>query len=239
VVALSPKGFRILPHRDYEPQPGILESLQPPYRLHEMFRLFRHHIREVRSRGVTGEAVVDAVRSRTGEIWSCFTQEEKRTFVSHLRHLWGLARHRLPAQVHSQISDELTGGSLTIRAGRVTDVVADNAAAKVAFINRESGKAETLAVGRVINCTGPQTDLQRLNDPLFKGLVEQGFVLPDPLGMGISCDAYGHPLTKGLQPDTSIVAVGSLLKGDRWESTAVPELRMQAKVAAQQLLVNR
>ncbi|MFM2207799.1 MAG: hypothetical protein RL213_1774 [Bacteroidota bacterium] len=236
VVALSPKGFRILPHRDYEPQQGILESLHPPYRLREVFRVFRYHIREVRSRGVTGEAVVDAVRSRTGEIWSGFTQEEKRTFVSHLRHLWGLARHRLPATVHSQISEELARGYLEIRAGRMTGLTEENGAAKATFFSRESGDAETILVGRVINCTGPQTDLQRLSDPLFNDLIGQGFVTPDPLGMGIHCDRYGHPIGMDLKTDKTMVAIGSLLKGDRWESTAVPELRMQAKVAAERLL---
>ncbi|MFM2134955.1 MAG: hypothetical protein RL021_355, partial [Bacteroidota bacterium] len=235
IVALSPKGFRILSHRDYEPQPQILEALHPPYRLDEVFRLFRKHIREVHSRGVSGEAVVDAVRSRTPEIWAAFSLEEKKRFMAHLRHLWGLARHRLPKEIHMLIQSEISRGLLIVRPGRILDIHEENGAATVTFFNRDSATIEQLMAGRVINCTGPQTDVRRLGDPLLNSLLEGGHITPDPLDLGVRCDATGHPIGSNDSVDPSLIIVGSLLKGDRWESTAVPELRKQAQAAAEKL----
>jgi uncharacterized NAD(P)/FAD-binding protein YdhS len=89
--------------------------------------------------------------------------------------------------------------------------------------------------GRVINCTGPQTDVRRLGDPLLNSLLEGGHITPDPLDLGVRCDATGHPIGSNDSVDPSLIIVGSLLKGDRWESTAVPELRKQAQAAAEKL----
>lgn len=236
VVALSPKGYSILSHQEYEPQPQILESLHPPYRLEEVFKLFRQHIREVRSKGISGESVVDAVRLRTTEIWSSFTAEEKRRFIAHLRHLWGLARHRLPKSVHTGIQTEIDRGSLKIKPGRILDIHEENGAATVTFYNRDTGGIEQMTVGRVINCTGPQTDIKRLDDPLFKSLLLGGHIVSDAMDMGVQCDEDGHPIGTDTVPDSSLIVIGSLLKGDRWESTAVPELRKQAQAAAKKLL---
>lgn len=235
IVALSPKGFRILSHRDYEPQPQILDALHPPYRLDEVFRLFRKHIREVHARGVSGEAVVDAVRSKTSDIWASFSLEEKKRFMAHLRHLWGLARHRLPKEIHTMIQSEIDRGLLSVRPGRILDIHEENGAATVTFFNRDMAAIEQLTVGRVINCTGPQSDVRRMEDPLLRSLLESGLITPDPLDLGLRCDHDGHPIGSDDTIEPSLIVLGSLLKGDRWESTAVPELRKQAQAAAGKL----
>lgn len=236
IIAISPKGYEILSHKHYGHQPAILEELHPPYHLDRLVALFRQYIRAVWKQGITGEAVVDAVRSRTQEIWRALSLEEKKRFISHLRHLWGLARHRLPAGIHSMMRQLRERGQLTIIPGRIVDAHEDEKAVIITYCERKTNSINELRVSRVINCTGPQTDILRLEDPLFAQLLEDDILLPDPLGMGIRCDQYGRPLSAAGNSVDNLFVLGSLLKGDRWESTAVPELRSQAKEVASHLL---
>jgi uncharacterized NAD(P)/FAD-binding protein YdhS len=235
IIAISPKGYEILSHKHYGNHPAILEELHPPYQLDQLVKIFRKHIQAVWKRGITGEAVVDAVRSKTQEIWSALTMEEKKRFLSHLRHLWGLARHRLPAGIHSLIRQLRERGQLNIIAGRIIDAHEDGSSVIVTYLERKTNTVKEIRVSRIINCTGPQTDVLRLNDPLFKQLYEDGMITPDLLGMGIRCDEYCRPIKKNGSISPNLFAMGSLLKGDRWESTAVPELRVQARQIAELL----
>ncbi len=235
IIAISPKGFEILSHKQYEHQPAILDDLKPPYQLDELVRLFRSHLRAVWKLGITGETVVDAIRSKTQEIWTSLTPTERKRFLSHLRHLWGLARHRLPEGIHSIIRQLRQRGQLIVLAGRIIDVHEDSNSIAVTYQERSTKNIRELQVSRVINCTGPQTNVERLTDPLFIDLLKNGIVQPDPLGMGISCDLKGHPIDSTGSSIKKILAIGSLLKGDLWESTAVPELRAQASAAAKEL----
>ena len=47
---------------------------------------------------------------------------------------------------------------------------------------------QSLRAGRVINCTGPRSDLDRLATPLFADLARRRLIRPDPLGLGLESD---------------------------------------------------
>ncbi|MFM7216940.1 MAG: FAD/NAD(P)-binding protein [Bacteroidota bacterium] len=233
IVAVSPKGFEILPHRKYQSISAIKDELHPPYRLDDLFALFRKHIRIVREKGITGEAVVDAVRPLTRSIWTSLTESDKRRFLTHLRHLWGLARHRLPPEQHEQLREQITQGSFTILAGRILDVHEEKDGCLVTIKERKTGLVSELSAALVINCTGPSTDIAACKDPLYESLLKEHIIRPDPLGMGIQANHLGHPMGKDQEPVAGIYALGSLLKGTFWESTAIPELRVQCKETAE------
>jgi uncharacterized NAD(P)/FAD-binding protein YdhS len=76
--------------------------------------------------------------------------------------------------------------------------------------------------------------------------------LPDPLGLGVLASPDGHLLHGGRYHDSRhqggphpdgtywphLFALGSLLRGTLWESTAMPEIRQQARHLADQLLTD-
>jgi uncharacterized NAD(P)/FAD-binding protein YdhS len=66
-------------------------------------------------------------------------------------------------------------------------------------------------------------------DPLIGSLLRAGIATTDELGMGLRADEDGLLVGAVGAP---IWLVGALRRGDLWESTAVPELRMQAARAA-------
>ena len=93
-------------------------------------------------------------------------------------------------------------------------------------------------VARIVNATGASLDLRRGTDPLVKGLTEQGWITPDPLGLGLVTEADGTVVPRDASLPRRLHALGPLRMGGLWESTAVPELRVQARDLAR-LLVER
>ncbi len=88
----------------------------------------------------------------------------------------------------------------------------------------------------VINCTGPQPRFSQTDLPLFGNLLERGLVRTDPLDMGIEVDDNFACLDADGVVTRRLFAIGPLLKGMPWETTAVPELRGQAMRVAGVLL---
>lgn len=236
IYALSPKGFNILAHRPHHPQREILDELAPPYELEKLVQLFRKYVRKALKHGESGETVVDAVRSKTQEIWQSLDLKDKQRFMSHVRHLWGVARHRLPGHIHNQVQDLIKEGRLEIIAGRILEVYDENNQLVIKIKRRKSQTEETLRVARVINCTGPQTDIRKFDSQLFKNLLKKEIISPDDMYLGVHATSEGQIIQKDNTPSSQLFVLGSLLKGKLWESTAVPELRKQSKNLAAILL---
>ncbi|MOA27545.1 hypothetical protein D3C78_1484280 [compost metagenome] len=88
----------------------------------------------------------------------------------------------------------------------------------------------------MINCTGPEADYRKKRHPLAVSLLEQGLVRPDALGMGLEVDAEGAVLDAHGRASAVLFALGPTLKGGLWETTAVPEIRVQAGDRAARLV---
>jgi uncharacterized NAD(P)/FAD-binding protein YdhS len=91
-------------------------------------------------------------------------------------------------------------------------------------------------VNRVINCTGPQSDCRRVNDPLLTSLIGERSVRPDLLFLGLDVSADGALIGADGAASDFLYAIGPIRKGTLWESIAVPELRVQASEMATLLL---
>ncbi len=239
IIALSPHGYNILPHRKLPPQQYILDELSPPYDLENLFRLFYKHIREARKRGLSGETVVDAIRARTQEIWQLLSLNDKKKFMTHLRHLWGVARHRLPAYVHQEIQQMIKEEKLNVIAGRIRNITECENGFEIKIRKRKDQSEQLLKVARIINCTGPETDIRKQKSSLFSSLLNKGIIRPDVMNLGIDATTEGHIIDENNIVSNQIFAIGSLLKGKLWESTAIPELRVQAFKVAKLILKDR
>ena len=82
-----------------------------------------------------------------------------------------------------------------------------------------------LTVAGVVNCTGPAGASAK--DPLLAALTQTGLVRPGPSGLGIDTADDGRVLGV-LPPTIPFYAIGTLRRGNLWETTAMPEIREQA-----------
>lgn len=97
------------------------------------------------------------------------------------------------------------------------------------------GGGEPLVVDRIVVCTGPTADIRR--DRIGRILTDAGLAQPGPLGIGYAVDpATGAVIAADGSASARLFAVGPLRRGALWESTAIPEIRVQAAALADALL---
>lgn len=235
IIVVSPRGYTPASHGKTDLYPDLYSELKG-LSLAEMFHLVRKHLKIAESKNISWRAVVDSLRPHVQEIWMNFSKKEKQQFISHVRHIWGIARHRLPMDTHKELFDLKESGQLEIIGGRIMDMQEIDDSVSVVIKLRKSNEQKTLKVSRVINCTGPQTNYKDLDDELVKNLLAKELILADELKLGIQTTINGRVLQQENKPSSDIYAIGSLLRGVLWETTAVPEIRIQAESIAQQII---
>ncbi len=236
IHSLSPNGFQILPHRVSEPYTALIDELKPPYDLQKVISLFRKHVKKLRDQGMAGEAAVDSLRPLTQKVWQSWSKQEKERFMYHLRHMWGVARHRLPMDVHKMIQQMILDDKLEIIAGRIHSIIETERGIRISFKRRRDQKNYEVNVARVINCTGPLSDIKKVDRPLIKNLISRKMIHADEMNLGIDAIADGTIINNDGTMSKYLFTIGQPLRGLLFESTAVPELRDQAKKLSEKLL---
>jgi uncharacterized NAD(P)/FAD-binding protein YdhS len=92
-----------------------------------------------------------------------------------------------------------------------------------------------LRAAHVVNSSGPQFDVSRLDHPLVVSALDQGLARPDPLGLGLEVTPDFRLVGTDGKPASGLLALGPIARGDCWEATAVPELRTQCARAGRML----
>jgi uncharacterized NAD(P)/FAD-binding protein YdhS len=130
------------------------------------------------------------------------------------------------------IGSLLESGRLRVIAGRIAGMSVGKDRIEVRVNRRGSRVLEIIRAARVVNCTGPGTDLRRTKDPLVQDLLTRRLARPGPLGLGFDTDRDGALVGADGRPSLSLFTLGPLLKGRDWETTAIPEIRMQTEALA-------
>jgi uncharacterized NAD(P)/FAD-binding protein YdhS len=238
IYTISPHGFTILPHR----HPGIgysaiTEELHGKQNLNDIVLIVNKHIKLARKLGFTAEPIIDAIRPLTQQLWQNLTNGEKNIFMARLRHLWDAVRHRIPMNIHDQIRQLTEVGKLDQYAGKLMNITETEMYIKVLFFDVKQKLEKEMLVSAVINCTGPETDINKLEKSFLKNCLQKGIVVQDELKLGIMADPVNFETYNGLhERQRNLLAMGSLLKGVLWESTAVKELREQSEKVSEQLI---
>jgi uncharacterized NAD(P)/FAD-binding protein YdhS len=227
IMALSRRGLLPQPHAA-----GLLQAVEfEAYSAKPLALLcqLRAEARVVEDAGGDWRAVVDAIRPFTTDIWQLMPARERARFLRHLRPYWDAHRHRMAPQVAERIRAARASGQLTVTAGRIMrfDAVAQRRTVAVRYRPRGAERLATLHADCVINCSGPGADFARLDDPMMSGLMRNGLVRPDELGLGLDVSPNCALLGRDGSISRHLFAVGPLTRGTFWEMTAVPDIRNQ------------
>ena len=204
--------------------------------LHSLAALMEEHCARLRADGSNPALVVDKLRPFTQRIWRNFSVAEKQEFSRDYRTRWNVVRHRIPPTVAAQIETAQKENRFRILKGRLRDPRNDGNRIRVTIDPEKGQPTEQLSVGLLVNCTGPRESLADAPDDLIRNLFERGLIRPDELDMGIEVTPNFAVVDQHGQPSEYLFAIGPLLKGTLWETTAVPELRAQTHQVAQVLL---
>jgi uncharacterized NAD(P)/FAD-binding protein YdhS len=145
-------------------------------------------------------------------------------------------RHRIAPEIGGLIGYQLVNHHIQAHAGRIHSYREERDGVEIGYRDRRTGKDKSLRVDRVINCTGPETDCRRLDDPLLTSLQDQELARPDPLFLGLDVSDDGALIDANGVPSDFLYTVGPPRKGSLWETTAVPEIREEVLELVKHLL---
>jgi len=208
----------------------VQEAATSPHTARTLFRRFRAAI----AAGISPFEAIDAFRPHLSTIWRGLEIVERRRFLRHLRPLWDVHRHRAPAESLSVVRALQQSERLRLVRGSARLVQAGPNGAEIAVSNH-GNDAIVIRADVVIECAGLCNDVRRAESPLLQNLLRGGFLEADDLRLGIRATAEGEILGSGDQVRRGCFTLGSLRRGDLWESTAVGEIRAQATSIARKI----
>jgi len=179
--------------------------------------------------------VIDSLRPHTQGLWGQLPRAERARFLRHVRWAWERSRHRLPPQAAQAIARLEEEGRLQRLSGHLDRVTLAERGLQLAFVPRSRQQASMLDADLVVQSVGLDNDVRRTQHPLLQQLVTNGHIRPDPFGLGMEATPDGRLLHNG-SAWPRLFAIGSMLRGTLWESTAMPEIRQQARQLADHLL---
>jgi uncharacterized NAD(P)/FAD-binding protein YdhS len=236
IVLVSRGGRLPLPHPPSPESPVEYDLDELRAGAHAAFRAVRRAARALSNEGRAWQAAIDGLRPHAQSIWSSWPAEERQVFLRRLRPLWDIHRHRAPAHLIEGLEQERARGAVEVIRGTVHALRLDVTGRHAEVVVRTSGDTpRRLRASRLFNCSGPATSILQTIDPLLCAMLRDGFASTDRLGLGLRADEDGRLLGVDGSVRPRVRLVGALRRGELWESTAVPELRAQAAVAAQSL----
>lgn len=240
MIAISRRGLLPQPHRQgttapsYGHLPPDLIGAAPSAA--NYLRAIRRHVRRLAREGVDWREVVASLRPVTPQLWRALSDHEKARFLRHLRPYWEVHRHRMAPELWAMLQAQISSGKLKIVPARLTSIEAETDGLRVFMRRRGARQNESVLVSSVVNCTGPESDVRRLKDPLIGKLLQRGMSSCDAAGLGLRVDEGYHMLRADGSSSAQMSLAGPLLKGEFWEATAVPELRVHAAKLAERLV---
>lgn len=206
-----------------------------PLTARSLLRIVREAVEKAVADGEDWTTIVDDLRPLTTPLWQQLSSDEQMRFLRHVGRRWEVVRHRMAPAVGDEIARLEVTGALALRSARVAGIDADGDTLTVAI--RHAGESRVLRAAAVVNCTGPCSDVTRGGSPFLSRLVADGLATPHRSGIGLDVDDDGALLDAEGHPSPALTAIGPLRRGHLFESTAIPEIRVQAADLARRLLV--
>lgn len=216
--AISRHGLLPLAHKAGGAWPAFIDTGWPPL---AALRQIRAAVARAQAVGIPWQRVFDAARPAVAALWNSWSLGQRAQFLRHLRAVWDIHRHRLAPQVAAAIQALRDTGQLTVMAGHVAAADETETGVSVALRHRRRGLS-VLDVGYVVNCTGPNTDLERSRQPLIRRMLDRKLIQRDPLRLGIRTNGTELPGCEGW-----LHALGPVTRAAWWEIVAVPEINAQ------------
>jgi len=236
VHVVSRRGLMPQLHRAAPAHHLSFDPLSLPPRVSLLLKRLRSEIEAAEAKGGDWRGVIDSLRPYTQRLWQRLPAAEQRRFLRHVRPYWEIHRHRAAPKVVETVYELMRAGRLQTMAARLLGFEETADSVNVLLQPRGTEKLVTRTVQRVINCTGPESNYRRLNHPLVRDLREQGLIEADALGLGLNTDDHGALRATTGEVSRWLYTLGPSRKGQLWETTAVPEIRVQAQALAHRML---
>jgi uncharacterized NAD(P)/FAD-binding protein YdhS len=228
IIALSRNGLLPATHLTGH-APAYAMPTPLPTDLRSLVRVVHRELDKAQAAGLPWQSVIDALRPSTQSLWYGFSLAEKQRFMRHLRALWDVHRHRMPLVSAERIAAARASGQMTVLAGRISGMTPAGSRAEVRYGRRGDGAPKVLTVDRVLNCTGPSSNVARSQNGALLSLLSCGIGRSDTMNMGLEVTDECRLIGRNGLVSEGAYAIGPLTRGTWWEITAVPNIRDQCR----------
>lgn len=232
IIAMSRRGQLPQAHAPARPWSGLRLDADDHSSLAKLFRAVRRELARAEAEGVGWRSVIDAIRPNCQLLWRSLSEADRARFLRHVRPWWEVHRHRMAPPVAATFQALRASGRLQLLAGRLLSVEPADSAATVTWRPRGASVAQSLAVQRVIDCTGLKGDVAHTREPLLRSLLDAGLLRPNALGLGVDVEPPGSAVGRDGEITPGLYAIGAITRGAFWEITAVADIRAQAEQVA-------
>jgi uncharacterized NAD(P)/FAD-binding protein YdhS len=230
VVALSRRGLMPIPESGAKAYPSFYSEVEGLDKVLDIFKVIRSKMSGLPDGRMDAGPVVDSLRPHILEVWMKLSMWERKDFLEHLSPIWNMCRHRIPRESFEVIKRWVECGRLKIVSGRIA-AIGKKAEGNyvIEYLKRQTRERVRINADAILNCMGPELDYSKVDCPLVKRLIAKGIVIPDSLQLGLQCCQDGSLTDRAGHSSTSLYTLGATRRGIVWESTAVPEIREQAR----------
>lgn len=215
VIMLSRRALLPAIHEAYAPYRGEIPKESS---LLTLMRWVRATAEQEMKNGGSWQAVVDSLRPHMLRLWAHLGTKDKKLFFRKLFTFWNIHRHRMASEIGNPLLQAVQEGDIILKQGRLL-----SAREQTNFITAQLS-LETIDAAAIFHCVGP--DYRGITEtPLLATLFEQNLLQKSASGFGLITDKMGIAYQ---DVHKSIFALGNYCLGERLETTAVPELRVQA-----------
>jgi len=234
ISAISTRGLISAEHKLGFTHPSFYDEIKDKQRITDILKFVRRQMQIAAESGSDWRAVIDSLRPHTQELWLNLPLAEKKYFMQHLSRYWNVARHRMPPQVRATLEEMRSAGTLSILRGRLRSIehTPNGFVTSYTF----NGETQTIETDAIINCIASESNFSKIDSPLVKNLFAAGAMRCDDLNFGVDAAPDGSVKFASGDPNGLVFTLGTALKGVLWESTAIPEIRVQAKNLAARLM---
>ncbi len=213
VIGVSRHGLLPTRHTGFQHQPVAPDMSTP--------REVLHWLRENRS---NWGAAVNGLRTKTQDLWMNFTPAQQLQFLRLAMRYWEIHRSRMATEVGAQIDEYFDQDRMQVRKSGVAGI----SVLSPTLLKVEPSVGAAISADWVVLCTGPMEVGARALSPI-SSMIENGQAVVGPHGLGVQCDPRSGALidSRGIM-STTIFTLGPLRRGMLWETTAIPEIRVQA-----------
>jgi uncharacterized NAD(P)/FAD-binding protein YdhS len=211
--------------------PGLHDVASPAYKIafpgpfasvKGVLRRLRTEVSAAEASGLPWQSVFDAMRSHWEPIWQGLPANERQRFIDHLLRHFDRFRHRVSAEAAEVLLPHFESGDLEVIAGTIRSSDGEG----MVVVSEAGGSIRTIKANLALDCSGASMNWVRSSELLFCDLFKEEWLVEGPHGMGILADADGRVIGRDGRIG-ELFAIGPMLRGIRWETTAVHELRHQ------------
>ena len=249
ITAISRRGLLPQRQRQTPPREPIWDALMRPIpqfieshglqnSVFEIFRIFRKNVAELKEKNIEWQVAFDDVRDAAYKLWPSLSLKEKEKYFRHLSSWYESHRFRLPPQTAQKLDDYKQQGKINYYAGSIIRVEVKNNFIQIHLRLRHNQEIVIENFDNVINCTGPERDPRKINNPIFAQLIDDGYATPSPFGMGFEVNNKYQSISLDKSPIKGLFFLGPLTRNAFGEINGIPTLIKQIYTAVKYISQN-